>query len=113
MSKRSIGDDKETLSVNFLSNNNVKIIDRNFNTRHGEIDIIGIDGDYLVFFEVKYRANLNYGYPLEAVTKNKIRNIRNAARVYLYHKHLPETTAVRFDCISILGSDIQWIKSAF
>lgn len=97
----------------FLEKQGIDILDRNFYTRHGEIDIVGKDKEYLVFFEVKYRRDDYYGDPLEAVSFPKQKRIRNAARVYLYLNHYPEATYIRFDCIGIKGSDITWIKSAF
>ena len=75
MNKRKLGNDKEDLACRFLEQNNVKIISRNYNTYHGEIDIIGFDGETLCFFEVKYREDTGKGSPFEAVTKSKIMHI--------------------------------------
>lgn len=113
INKREIGNDGEDIVSDYLLRNNIRILDRNFQTRNGELDIVGIDGDYLVFFEVKYRKNTKYGYPLEAVTKSKQRHIVDAARYYLYYNHYPEETFIRFDCIGILENEIEWVKNAF
>ena len=113
MNKRSVGSDKEDMVCRFLTKNGVTILDRNYNTDKGEIDIIGADGEYIVFFEVKYRKAGNYGNPLEAITKSKVRRIVAASRIYLYTNHYSDNTYVRYDCIGVLDSDIIWIKNAF
>ena len=113
MNKRSVGSDKEDLVSRFLERNGVKVLDRNYNTDRGEIDIIGEDGDYIVFFEVKYRKAGEYGSPLDAITKSKVKRIVAASRIYLYNNHYSENTFIRYDCIGVLDSDITWIKNAF
>ena len=113
MNKRNVGSDKEDLVSRFLEKNGVRVLDRNYDTDRGEIDIIGADGDYIVFFEVKYRKAGEYGSPLEAITKSKVRRIVGASRIYLYNNHYSENTYVRYDCIGVLDSDITWIKNAF
>lgn len=113
MNKRNVGTDKEDLVTRFLEANNIKILDRNYYTDKGEIDIIGTDGQYIIFFEVKYRKASEYGNPLEAITAVKIRTIVNASRVYLYRNHYSDSTYIRYDCIGVLDSEITWIKNAF
>ena len=55
------------------------ILERNYRCKQGEIDLIGKEGEYLCFIEVKYRSDLSYGSPLEAVTKAKQRkNFQNS-----------------------------------
>ena len=67
----------EKAACELLQKQGYKIIDRNFRTRYGEIDIIALDFsnklETLVFVEVKTRWNLDYGYPEEAVTPRKLR----------------------------------------
>ena len=113
MNKRSVGNDKEDLVTLFLKKNGVKILDRNYSTDKGEIDIIGSDGEYIVFFEVKYRKSAKHGNPLEAITPSKIRRIVNASKIYLYNNHYSDNTYIRYDCIGVLDSNITWIKNAF
>jgi len=113
MNKRGVGKDKEEEAVYFLKEKGLRILDTNYNTRHGEIDIVALDDKYLVFAEVKFRSKNIYGSPLEAVTLRKQRSIKNAARVYLYLKDYPEDTYIRFDCIGISEDGIQWIRNAF
>ncbi len=101
MSKRKTGKYGEGIAVKFLEAKGFKIIERNYYYRHGEIDIIAEDGDTLVFVEVKYRHNLNYGYPEEAISKSKIRLLKRTAEAYIYEKAIYDKP-IRFDVISIL-----------
>ena len=112
-SNRAKGTSGERLAVEFLKANGIRIENMNFYTRAGEIDIVGKDGQTLVFIEVKYRKNLETGFPSEAVDARKIRQIVNAARFYLLRYGYSEETLVRFDVISIVGQEIEWIRSAF
>lgn len=94
------GNAGEALAVTFLKNANHLICDRNYKKASGEIDIITQDGDTLVFIEVKYRKNLEFGYPREAVNRAKQKRIAKTALWYLKEKKL-EDANVRFDVIEI------------
>ena len=111
--KRKTGFEKEQLAADYLSGLGMQILERNFYTRTGEIDLIAKDGDYLVFLEVKYRAGNRYGYPEEAVTPAKQQRIIRSARYYLYRQGLSETTPCRFDVLAIQGNQIRLIRNAF
>ena len=111
--KRETGTRKEELAAEFLTRRGVKILERNFRCRQGEIDLIGRDGRYLVFFEVKYRKTARNGMPEEAVGYIKKQRIRYTAQMYLYSRRYPENTPCRFDVVSILGDQITWIRDAF
>lgn len=83
----------------------------NYRCRIGEIDIIGKDGDCIIFFEVKFRKNKDYGMPLDAITEKKKNVIRKVALYYTaYNKW---DGYYRFDCIGICGNEYLWIKNAF
>ena len=113
MNKRIIGKEKEELAAKFLARQGVKILEKNFSCRMGEIDLIGLDGDCIVFVEVKYRTNTDYGYPQEAVSKNKRRKIVLVSGYYRMRNGLGDGTNFRFDIVSILGDKIRWDKNAF
>lgn len=113
MNKRQIGSKYEAIAASYMQEHGMKILRRNYYCRQGEIDLIARDEPYLLFVEVKYRKNLQGGYPAEAVTPLKQRRIIQAARYYLYEQHLPEDTPVRFDVVAILGDNIQYIRNAF
>ncbi len=110
--KRIIGNKGEDLACLFLEKASYKILERNFSCRSGEIDIIALDGDYIVFVEVKYRSSNAYGYPRESVNYYKQRNISKVASYYLlinnaFHKNC------RFDVVEIIGDTIELIQNAF
>jgi putative endonuclease len=111
--KRDVGGQKETLAVLFLEKQGFRILDRNYYTRHGELDIVAMDGEYLVFAEVKYRRDSDYGTPAQAVIARKQRHLQYAARTYLYEKKLDFDSPIRFDVIEISGEEINIIKNAF
>ena len=112
--KRRIGQEYENLAANFLIKNGLSILNRNFYTSAGEIDIIAMDGDTFVFTEVKYRRSNSYGFPEESVNVKKQQRIRRGARIYLYLNHINENSAnVRFDVVSVSDSHIKWLKAAF
>lgn len=90
----------EELAVIFLKNIGHQICDRNYKKPSGEIDLITQDGDTLVFIEVKYRKNLDYGYPREAVNRARQRRIAKTALWYLKEKQLDDVN-IRFDVIEI------------
>lgn len=110
---RKTGARYEAVARTYLEARGVTILAQNFRSKQGEIDLIGRDGRYLVFFEVKYRRDDAKGDPSEAVGSLKQHRIREAARYYLYSRRLEETTPCRFDVISILGNQIHWIRQAF
>ena len=106
MKTRERGREKETLAVSFLQQQGAEILERNFRSPWGEIDIIARDKGVLAFIEVKYRKSADFGFPLEAVGPRKRERIRKTSLAYL-------TCHVRYDCIGILGEEITWLKDAF
>ncbi|MBS6644752.1 MAG: YraN family protein [Clostridiaceae bacterium] len=113
MNKRETGGCYEDMAAAYLEKEGYHILERNYYTRQGEIDLIAMDGDYLVFIEVKYRKDLKKGHPAEAVAYQKQQKIIKSARYYLYKHHLSEDKPCRFDVVSILNDEIQLIKNAF
>jgi putative endonuclease len=80
------------------------IVERNFRTRGGEIDIVARKGDVLVFVEVRSREVPGFGTPEETVTPAKRRRIVAAARQYLSKVPTSSWGEARFDVIAIEGS---------
>lgn len=113
VNRRRVGTHYEQLAANYLRSQGVTILERNYRCPRGEIDLIGLDGRYLVFVEVKYRRDGRQGDPSEAVTGWKQRRICQTARYYLYGHRYGEDTPCRFDVISIRNEEIRWIKNAF
>ena len=112
MNKRNTGTRYESLAADYLQGQGLTIMERNYQDRTGEIDLIGRDGTFLVFVEVKYRRDMRSGDPAEAVTPRKQQHIRRTAQYYLY-SHRCGDVPCRFDVVSILGEEIRWIRDAF
>ena len=110
--RRSLGREGEARAALYLEKQGMRIWERNFACRQGEIDVIGFHKGCLVFVEVKYRRNGLNGDPAEAVTPDKQRHIRQAANRYLYRCQCGDVLC-RFDVVSILGREVQWIQDAF
>ena len=113
MNKRAIGTSKEQLAVEYLEERGVRIVVRNFRIRQGEIDLIGYDEGYLVFFEVKYRATKVKGLPEEAVGIQKQKAICRVADYYRSTRRIPLRTPIRYDVIAIEQDTVRWYRNAF
>ena len=97
------------MAAEFLTKRGFALLERNFTTRRGEIDIIASKDGVFHFVEVKYRRNLRWGRPVEAVTAKKIWRIQMVMKDYLYKKRLNEVP-VQIDVIGIMGEEIEWIE---
>lgn len=94
------GKQGEDIASDYLKKQGYKIIERNFKKRYGEIDIVAIDKDVLVFVEVKTRSSNQFGSPLESITPWKLKSVIKTAQYYkLTHKNLPDS--LRIDAVSI------------
>lgn len=113
INKRHIGSQKELLASNYLESKGYKIIQKNFWTKYGEIDIIAYDDSILVFTEVKYRNSTKYGFPEEAVSIKKQNSIRSAAYYYMSKYNLSPDNPYRFDVIVLLDNNITHYINAF
>lgn len=87
----------------------MRIVDRRFRCRFGEIDIIARDRDVLVFVEVKSRAGLGFGHPAESITATKRRRMARVAQYFLSRRRLTDVPC-RFDVVEVLrnpGIDLE------
>jgi len=107
----------EKTAESFLRNHGLSLIQRNFSSRFGEIDLIMEDGETLVFIEVKYRKNSHHGSGADAVTFHKQGRISRTAAWYLAKNPHRAEQFCRFDVISMdpqkKDQGINWIKNAF
>jgi len=109
--RKQFGNLGEDYAVKLLENKGYKIIDRNFRTKFGEIDIVAQDGDVLVFVEVKTRHSRKYGKPEEAVTPRKIFRIKKAGEYYLLiHKNMPKKLRIDVVAIEVEGKVVTSAK---
>lgn len=110
------GDIGENIAIKYLENKNLKVIEKQYRKRFGEIDIICMDNDTIVFVEVKLRKSNALGHPLESITKSKIEKIYKVADSYLRENELIDNL-IRFDVVSIMLENnlynVEHIKNAF
>lgn len=111
--RRRIGSVYEEQAAKYLESRGLRITERNFRCRTGEIDLIARDGEYVVFVEVKYRSTECAGNPLEAVDREKQRTISRVARRYLLSRYHSLDVPCRFDVVGFEGDEILWVKDAF
>ena len=100
MNKRRFGIIGEKIAQDYLRNKGYEILETNFYTKKGEIDIIVQKDKNIIFIEVKTRTNLNFGTPAMAVNYNKKKNIKNTAKIFLYLNKLFKYD-IRFDVIEV------------
>jgi putative endonuclease len=98
--KQKLGELGEELAAKYLRKNGYRIIQQNFKSKFGEIDIVAREKKVLVFVEVKTRIGSFGGHPEEAISQAKIKHLKKAAYYYcLTHKSLPE--GLRIDVVAI------------
>lgn len=107
-----VGEQGEQQAIKYLKKQKYKIIAHNYHNMLGEIDIIALDKNYIVFVEVKTRTSGVYGQGYEAVGYQKQQKIRKVATLFLKEKRL-ENYDVRFDVISIDQNNIHHFINAF
>jgi putative endonuclease len=101
MSTTDLGNHGERIAAAYLTAAGLRVLDRNWRCRDGELDIVARDGDTLVFCEVKTRRGTGFGHPAEAVTPVKQRRLRTLAQRWLaaHDEHAPD---LRFDVVGVL-----------
>lgn len=108
----------ENLALKYLQQHGLKLIIRNFKCRAGEIDLIMQEHNSLVFVEVRFRKNNDFGSSAESITLQKQSKIIKTAQYYLQKNYSKEPNA-RFDVVAIQANgkarnqNIEWIKNAF
>lgn len=105
------GQEAEKLAAAFLEKQGLRLVERNYRCRMGEIDLIMNDGATRVFVEVRLRQHRGFGGAAESITSRKQGRLIRAAQHYL--QQLPRQPACRFDAVLLDGYKIEWIKDAF
>lgn len=111
------GENAENTACEYLQHQGLKLLARNSRSPYGEIDIVMLDGETLVFVEVRYRKNSSFGLAQETVGTSKQQRIIRSAQWFLQQNSRYSETACRFDIIAInsINSEnkVTWIKDAF
>ncbi len=109
---KEVGKKGEKAAELFLRKRGYKIIERNFRTPFGELDLIVRDDNVLIFVEVKTRSSEKFGLPEDAITYKKRLHIVRSAFFYLKKYGLMDCL-YRFDIITVMPSGIRHYKNAF
>jgi putative endonuclease len=95
----------------------LKLLARNYTTRHGELDLVMRDGDTVVFVEVRYRVRAGHGDALASVTRGKQDKLIRTAQLWLAAHPRHAQRPCRFDVVSYDGpaedARMQWLRGAF
>jgi len=114
---KQLGNTAENQVCQYLQQQKLELICRNFRCNFGEIDLIMQDKDLLVFVEVRMRTNQDYASALESVTRHKQRKIIRTALFYLQQNNLLNKVNCRFDVVAVEQQqpkpEFNWIKDAF
>jgi putative endonuclease len=103
----------EDAAAAFLAGRGLKLVERNYRCRYGEIDLVLRDGLTLVFVEVRYRGNSSFGGAAESITASKRKKLLKAARHYMAAQG--NFQDCRFDAVLLDGGTdgIEWVVNAF
>lgn len=116
-SMRKTGQYYENIAQKYLIRRGFKFVTKNYACRFGELDIIMLDRDILVFVEVRYRSGDYYGGALASITEQKKRRIITSANCFLRQNLRYSECECRFDVVAISSKaekkKILWVKSAF
>ena len=106
------GREAEARAAEFLERNGFRVLERNYRCRAGEIDLVAMDGQTLVFVEVKARHSSTYGSAAEAIDQRKTVRLRKAAAAYLARRGVTGASdflACRFDAI-LFNPEIEHLR---
>ncbi|MCL6268983.1 YraN family protein [Sansalvadorimonas sp. 2012CJ34-2] len=114
------GKKAEDLALNYLRRKGMKLRERNYACRTGELDLIMQDRDTLVFVEVRFRSHRNFGAPEESVDYRKCQRLIRTAQHYMQTYNLTDQQPCRFDIIAIQPDahhndlySVNWTRDAF
>ncbi len=111
MHNRKLGLKGERAACRFLKRKGYKILEKNFKSPFGEVDVIARRGEVIAFIEVKTRLTDSFGSPSQAVTPERQKRYFNAARYYFAGRQID--FVVRFDIIEVFRGEINHIENAF
>ncbi|HNV08253.1 MAG: YraN family protein [Dokdonella sp.] len=114
---RSSGSLFEDIALAHAKAQGLSLVERNFNCRFGEIDLILREGNIVVFLEVRYRKSQEFGGAMQSIGSQKRERLLKAASLFLQSRPEFARNACRFDVMAIAGSaqqpDINWQRNAF
>lgn len=110
-----IGNKAEKAAEQYLKSQGLAVLERNYHCKMGEIDLIMLDKNDLVFIEVRHRTSQAFGGALSSITYAKQQKIWRTAQHYLLNSLQEFDCEYRFDVVAFEGNlqQVRWIKSAF
>ena len=120
MDRRKIGQHYEELAGRYLEQRGLQLIERNYNCRYGEIDLVMLDGDFLCFIEVKFRKNGLFGGSAYSLPIGKQQKIARSAQDFISRHRRYRDHPMRFDAVLLEDGpqatdhpSVNWIRNAF
>ncbi|WP_312933090.1 YraN family protein [Pseudomonas sp.] len=112
------GQAAENQALRHLQGQGLQLVTRNWRCRGGELDLVMLDADTVVFVEVRYRLHAGYGGALASIDARKQRKLTLAASLFLQSEPRWADRPCRFDVVALQGSGhagqpLQWLKNAF
>jgi putative endonuclease len=107
------GSAAEASAADYLAERGLRVIERNFRVRGGEVDLVCLDGATLVFVEVRLRRHADFGGAAASITAAKQAKIALAARHWLARHGQYADSPCRFDCVLLDGQNMEWLRDAF
>jgi len=99
--QKQIGNEGESIAADFLRQNGFHLLEQNFTSRYGEIDLVALQSNCVVFVEVKTRTTQTFGMPEDSITPVKLERVQNAGLMWL-QEHPEAPGDWRIDVIAIL-----------
>ncbi|MDH0646695.1 YraN family protein [Pseudomonas sp. GD03858] len=112
------GNAAEDHALEFLQGHGLELLTRNWRCKGGELDLVMLDTDTVVFVEVRYRSHAGFGGALGSIDERKQKRLTLAASLFLQSEPRWATRPCRFDVVALqgqghAGQPLQWLKNAF
>jgi putative endonuclease len=115
LTRRGRGQHAETIALHFLQKKRLRCITQNYQIKGGELDLIMMDKTTLVFVEVRYRKNNDFGGAVTSITPKKRRRLQHTAQYFLSTHPKYADNDCRFDVIALTGTldspTVEWLKN--
>jgi len=108
--KQNSGTQAEKIACDFLKQQNLELIEKNYHCRYGEIDLIMKEGSQLVFIEVRFRKNTSHGSALDTVDNRKLNKIKKTSQHYLMTNNLGYISC-QIDDGNLAKPEIKWVRN--
>ena len=117
-SRQQTGKDAERLALRHLEQQGLRLLAKNWLCKRGELDLVMLDGDTVVFVEVRYRKHAQWGGALASIDGSKRQKLILAAQFFLQKEHRWADCPCRFDVVAMESTpsgtpDLTWLKNAF